>query len=347
MKSLPALSLRLICSMFALLGSQATGFNYEGHRLINQLALKRLPEGFPKFVREPEAAERIAFLAGEPDRLRNTGDNTLKHYNKPEHYFDVEYLEPLGIELESLPPFRYDFAIRIGEARRVRGNNHPSVDDARNPDRTKQQIGFLPWSIAEQFSKLKSAFSYLKAYEENGTLDEIANARRNVIQYMGVLGHFVGDAAQPLHTTKHFNGWVGDNPKNYTTSRGFHSWIDGGYLGKVGVDVLELSDGIRDARVLRNEAEALARSGVFEESLNYVLEQHALVEPLYQMDKEGKLTPGSPLGLEGQEFFEQQFTKASQMLGDLWYTAWKEAPTDNYLKSYLARRKLRTDGNGS
>ena len=28
------------------------------------------------------------------------------------------------------------------------------------------------------------------------------------------------------------------------------------------------------------------------------------------------------------------------MLGDLWYTAWKEAPPDKFLQGYLARRKL-------
>ncbi len=323
------------------------GFDYEGHRVINQLALKSLPEDFPGFVREPMAAERIAFLAGEPDRLRNTDDNTLRHSNKPEHYFDLEYLEPLGIRLDSLPPFRYDFAIRLGEARAEHGNRHPNIDDTRNGDHTKQQVGFLPWSIAEQFSEVKSAFSYLKAYEEGGTLDEIVNARRNVIQYMGVLGHFVGDAAQPLHTTQHFNGWVGENPRGYTTSRGFHSWIDGGYINKVGLDVSGLSSRIRGARVLRSGATALAQPGAFDESLKYILDQHALVEPLYQMDKDGKLTPGGPRGLEGRIFFEQQFVTAAQMLGDLWYTAWREAPPDSYLRSYLARRKLRVDENGS
>gem|GEM_PF-2260844 len=35
------------------------------------------------------------------------------------------------------------------------------------------------------------------------------------------------------------------------------------------------------------------------------------------------------------------------MLGDLWFTAWKEAPTDNYFRSRLARRKLQTEDNGS
>ena len=63
-----------------------------------------------------------------------------------------------------------------------------------------------------------------------GTPQEISNAQANVIYRMGILSHFVGDASQPLHTTKHYNGWVGNNPKQYTTRRSFHSWIDGKFF---------------------------------------------------------------------------------------------------------------------
>ena len=47
-------------------------WDYEGHRIVNQLALVSLPTNFPAFVRAPANAERIAFLAGEPDRWRNS-----------------------------------------------------------------------------------------------------------------------------------------------------------------------------------------------------------------------------------------------------------------------------------
>jgi len=337
----------LLCLLIPVVGLNAFSFDYAGHRMINQLALASLPGEFPDFVQQVDAAERIAFLAGEPDRWRNTSDATLQHLNKPDHYLDIEYLEPLGFDVNALPPFRYEFAMKLAEARKKNGNKFPTVDPRNNRDHTNEQVGFLPWSIDEYFSKIKSAFSYLKAYEESGTPDEISNARQNVIQYMGVLGHFVGDAAQPLHTTKHFNGWLGDNPNGYTTSRGFHSWIDGGYINKVRLQLDELVLRVRPAQLLRSPAAAVAEPDVFSESMKYVLAQHELVEPLYRLDKAGRLTPGNPQGREGRKFFEQQYLVAAQMLGNLWFTAWKEAPPDNYLRSYLARRKLRTSNNGS
>jgi hypothetical protein len=187
---------------------------------------------------------------------------------------------------------------------------------------------------------LKSAFAVLKAYEEAGTPDEIENARANVVHYMGVMGHFVGDAAQPLHTTRHFNGWVGPNPNGYSTSKGFHSWIDGGYLSRVPVNGEVLEHRLRRARLLREAGRATAQPSIFSEAVSFIRAQHKLVEPLYQLDRTGRLSPDQPQGREGRAFFERQFLTAAQMLGDLWLTAWREATIDTHLRSRLARRKL-------
>src|SRR5437660_6203086 len=102
---------KLSVSLLALLlisNRPALAWDYEGHRLVNQLALASLPTNFPAFVRTPATAERVAFLAGEPDRWRNSPDLPLKHNNGPDHYIDIEALEPYGLNPEMLPVFRYD-----------------------------------------------------------------------------------------------------------------------------------------------------------------------------------------------------------------------------------------------
>src|SRR5882724_2744908 len=82
-------------------------WDYEGHRVVNQLALASLPTNFPSFVRTPEASNRIAFLAGEADRWRNTPDLPLQHSQEPEHFMDVEQLAWCGLKPDMLPIFRY------------------------------------------------------------------------------------------------------------------------------------------------------------------------------------------------------------------------------------------------
>jgi len=77
-----------------------------------------LPTNFPAFVREPAAVERIAFLAGEMDRWRNTPDLPLKHYSFPDHYIDMKELANYGPKPDMLPVFRYDFVAQLARRKK-------------------------------------------------------------------------------------------------------------------------------------------------------------------------------------------------------------------------------------
>jgi hypothetical protein len=51
------------------------------------------------------------------------------------------------------------------------------------------------------------------------------------------------------------------------------------------------------------------------------------------------LSGDGELGREGLGLLTEQLLKAGQFLGDIWYTAWEDAPPDTFLKNQLARRK--------
>ena len=318
----------------------ARAWDYEGHRAINLLALASLPTNFPAFVREPAAEERIGFLAGEMDRWRNTQDLPLEHYSFPDHYLDLEELKDYGLEPEKLPVFRYDLVAQLAMYRAAHPDKFPPVDATKNQDHTRELVGFLPWGVAESVGKVKSGFSYLQALEEAGTPEEVANAKANLIYMMGVMGHLVGDSAQPLHTTVHHHGWVGPNPDHYSTNRGFHSWIDGGYLKKTGgVNLAKLKERLRPAKPVTIDGRPAKPEEMFQTAMLFLIGQNKLVEPLYQLDKEGKLAGDGEKGLQGKAFLEDQLLKAGQQLGDYWFTAWQQAPPDSFLKAQLAKRQ--------
>jgi hypothetical protein len=339
MKRLSASTLALLA--FLQFGTHlARAWDFEGHRTVNLLALSTLPTNFPAFVREPAAAERIGFLAGEMDRWRNTPDLPLKQYSFPDHYIDVEELADYGLKPEMLPIFRYDFIAQLALIRHAHPEKFPEADPDSNADHTRGLVGLLPWGIAESVGKVKSGFSYLKAFQEAGTPEEVANAQANIIYVMGVMGHLVGDASQPLHTTIHHHGWVGANPNHYSTSRGFHSWIDGGYFHKTGgQDLKALEARLRPAQVVTINGRPAKPEEMFQVAMLFLVEQNKQVEPLYQMDKDGKLSGEGEKGLEGKAFLEGQLLKSGQLLGDIWFTAWEQAPPDTFLKAQLARRK--------
>ena len=322
----------------------AAAWDYDGHRAVNELALAVLPTNFPAFVLVPEARERIAFLAGEADRWRNVTDVKtghgleLGHVNGPDHYLDMEDLKLYGLTPATLPPLRYDFVADIVKARAAHPENFPAIDSAKNSDHTRELSGFLPWAIAENYQKLQSGFSVLAALEKfGGTPAEIANAKQDIVYVMGVMGHFVGDASQPLHTSMYHHGWTtNDNPNHYTTSFGIHGWIDGGFFSKTGgVDVKKLSPKIHPAGKLPAADEP---DGVFRTAVNFIVAQNQLVEPLYQLDRDGKLSNKENRGAEGRAFLEGQLVKSGQMLGDIWFTAWATAPEDVFLERELKKR---------
>jgi hypothetical protein len=317
-------------------------WDYAGHRIVNELALRSLPGDFPAFVREPANAERVAFLAGEPDRWRNAPDLMLKQSGGSwtDHFLDLEQIPAAGLDLAKLPSFRYDFILQFAAGRATHLENFPQIDPAKNSDHTREWPGFAPWAIAEYYAKLKSAFACLKVFEELGTPVEIANAQANVLYAMGVMGHYVGDCAQPLHTTIHHNGWVGANPNGYSTQSGIHTWIDGGFIAKAGITTATVASRVAPAQVLPLPGRADGRDPFFVAVMDYLIEQNKLVETLYAMDKDGKFRiETAPPTAEGRAFIEGQLLKGGQMLGAIWVTAWRNTPPDPFLRGQLLKRQ--------
>jgi hypothetical protein len=318
---------------------RAVAWDYEYHRMVNQVALQSLPAEFPHWIRDPAIRERIAFLAGDPDRWRNLADPTLRHVNAPEHFIDLDDLPKFGLAVETLPPFRAEYLGQLAIARARNPERFPEADPSRDPDRTRGIPGLLPWRITEDFARLQSTFSSIQAYEQfGGTPDEIANARANAVYLMGVMGHFIGDTAQPLHTSRHYNGWVGENPNGYTTNKTFHGWVDGGYLRKVGFQYAEIAGRVRTARLVWDRLPGVSREHLFPVVMQYIVEQSRELERVYRFDRDGGLSGEGPGGKAGRAFLGGQIVRGGQMLGDVWYTAWKTAPKDTFLQSQLARR---------
>jgi hypothetical protein len=316
------------------------GWDAPGHRIVNQLALDSLPADFPAFVREPAAVGRIAFLAGEPDRWSHALDLPLKHDSWPEHYLDVEQLADAGLDPKTVSSLRYDFVAAFTAGRAAHPENFQHVDALNVVYHTDKLPGLLPWVVTEYYGRLKAAFSSLQVYQELGTPQEIANAQADVIYTMGIMGHFVGDLFQPLHTTVYHDGWVGPNPHGYFTGKFFHSWIDSGLIAKARITVADLAPRVVPAEPLPTAAREDGRDPVFVTVMDCLLEQNKFVEPLYQLEKAGKLGRGeTPVAPEGRALIENQLHKGGELLGALWLTAWKSAPPEEFLRKQLLKRQ--------
>lgn len=331
----------LLLLLGLLSAASLSAWDHPGHMIVNRLALASLPPDFPAFVREPAVIDRILFLSGEPDRWSHASELPARHVNWPDHFLDVEHIGAAGLDLATVPSLRYDFVLQYAQGRATHPDRFAPIDPAKNADHTREWSGFLPWTVAEYYGKLKAGFAALKAYEENGTPAEVAHGRAVVIELMGLMGHFVGDSAQPLHSTEHHNGWVGENPNGYTTVPGIHSFIDSGLINKEGITYDDVAPRAEPAQVLAVAARPDRRDPVFVAALDFIVAQHQFVEPIYQMEKDGRLgrAPEQAVSAEGRAFIERQLLEGGRFLGDLWLAAWRNAAPDSYLRGMLLRRQ--------
>ena len=78
---------------------------------------------------------------------------------------------------------------------------------------------------------------------------------------------------------------------------------------------------------------------LFRQVIVYLEATHKQLEPLFQLEKEHKLSPGKGDSTQGQAFLEGQLVKGGQMLGDLWFSAWQQATEDTFLIRQLKERQ--------
>jgi hypothetical protein len=134
-----------------------------------------------------------------------------------------------------------------------------------------------------------------------------------IIFYAGWLGHYVADGSQPLHTTIKYNGWVGPNPNGYTTEHKIHWQFEGPYVA---------------ANIKQTDFAGLVKNpekvdDPFAGYLAYLRQSNTLVEDVYKLEKAGGFTgKGTP---EAFDFTTRRLAAGSQMLLNLWYTAWLES----------------------
>jgi len=324
--------------MAALAAPQALGWNAYGHRTITMLALNGLSPGMPSWLRDPGIVARISDQSNEPDRWRGERGTAINAGANLDHYIDVEDLAQFGLTLETVPRPRYEY-VRVMATAKV---EHPEkilpYNAAKDPDRSKEWPGFLPHAIDEHFAKLKSSFNTLRVLEainDPARAAQAEQARENVIYEMGILSHFVGDAAQPLHMTRHHHGWVGDNPKGYTTDPGFHSYID----GKI-VEIHGLS--FESLRGRMTYDQLVTEKGSWGESLAYLRRSFDQLEPLYEMQRDGTLTKEP-----GKKLIEERFMDAAGFLAAMYNAAWAASkPSDSEVASFIRYSEMKTPASG-
>ena len=289
----------------ALLPAQALAWGGMGHRIVGEAAQAALPAELPAFLRSREAILAAGELAREPDRSKGAG--RVHDQNRDAgHFVDLDDAGRVhgGPHITALPPTRADYEKAM---------------QAVGMDSWKG--GYLPYSIVDQSQQLAKDFAhwraetYMLAHEKDRGRKAWLKADRarreaQIFQTIGYLSHFVGDGAQPLHVTMHYNGW-GDypNPAGYTNDK-----VHGPFEGDLVLNNLKTTDvspGMTPLAVCKLPIEACVAL--------YLATTHTQVIPFYEMNKAGGMAPGSRAGVE---FARTRLAAGASELRDLIVWAW-------------------------
>src|SRR5581483_1376913 len=290
----------------------AFAWGNDGHTFVNRVAAQKIPATMPKFLRR--AVVEIAYLGPEPDRWRNPAEYALKNSQEPDHFIDLERVA----WLDPLPRGRYEFYRKLYE-KRAATTDHPD-------DYLPERVGLQPYLPMEVYGRLKAALREYRRLEASH--QSTAAVQQAIIFYAGWLGHYVADAAQPLHTTIQYNGWVGPNPNGYTTQHGIHSLFETDFVG-ANIKATDFAAMVNPPTQLKDP---------FSDYLSYLNESHGFVEQVYELEKAGGFKgKGSP---EAFDFTIHRLAAGSQMLLNLWYTAWIESsqPAPDHLPAPAAAK---------
>ena len=259
----------------------APGWWVKGHGTIAEAAAARLPDDVPAFFRA--GGRHLAYLAGDPDRWKNRETPFLRRAEEANHFLDTEDLE--GKPLPAT--HRYDaMKLLYGELK-------------KEPNK----VGVLPYAIVENYERLATAFADHRREPNNPSVP------MKCLVYGGVLSHYTGDAAMPLHTTRDYDGR--NQPDGTVRQKGIHAKLDA-LPEKFGLTAEEVCRGLEAKRI----------DDVWEHVNKFIAESFTHIPRCYELDAKGAFDNPTD---ESRAFILARVRAGAQFTLDLWYTAWVQS----------------------
>jgi hypothetical protein len=316
---------------------QAFAWGERGHDLISRVAARILIEEDKTSgqLSKPFAYREhfLGHLANVPDIVWRNGDKETTAANAPTHYLDMEYLSAKP-ELESYPKSVAEAA----KAAQKLGKNLGT------------DVGTAPFRVGQLFRMMTDALKSLKGLD--GHSSEANSAIDKALLAGGIMSHFVGDLAQPLHATKDYDGWdIGQG--------GIHSYFESEIVdslplsldqevfdaAKAGLELKQLFAGIpaKERAQYQNDATWLAIAIAVNSfktlpelqklDLDKAIVKKSITEPL-------KKPAERKTAIETRQFFKKMVASrlalGAEALAYLWKKAWEDAgkPDLSLYKSY-------------
>lgn len=244
--------------------------------LIARLAVAALPETPLKRALETHETDLEEDAVAPDEVLRARYGNA----EAIRHYIDLEYYgaDPFAV----LKPDMRAMQLEYGAG-------------------TVEKSGTLPWTIEAMAQGVQQAW-------RTGDCAQ-------VILLSGYLAHYTGDASQPLHTTKYYDGYAQD--------RGLHARLE----GAVDRSVSEVE------QLARPQVHAGRIDSVWSATITEIRHSNALIATTFNADRAARAETQAKLGDDfdralmrrEMSMAAQQVAEASSVLASIWLYEWNQA----------------------
>jgi hypothetical protein len=270
----------------------ANGWGPDGHHMVARLGVAALPPDMPAFL--SKETERLMFLNYEPDAWRDPEEEALsralRRGHDPDHHFWLELFAA-----PSLPADRYSFLAVV-----QREGKDPAA------------VGILPYRAMELFQRLRVSF---RQWRSTGDKSIAAFLEARILDDAGILGHYIADAAEPLHVTVNHNGWdLPENPSKYTRDNTLHLRFEHEFV-RAHIRDKDVAPLMRKVQSVDNGLEYIHAE---------IQRSHDQVVRLYELEKETRFdaTDNNPKAVP---FAAERLADAASTLRDLWYAAYRSS----------------------
>ncbi len=225
------LSMRLSLTAFSLACflplSPLFAWGERGHDAVTRIATRLSAEGndpaaasWGKLLAQKE--HMMGHLSNVPDIVWRRLGPEIDRLNAPSHFIDIEYITDSSSEttLSALPK---DFATYQRQLERNCKKNKENFACAQGTtiDAKLEKAGHAPFRIASLMNDITEALKQVKASESETKISKEARLAMvdQALLSAGIMAHFVGDLANPHHTSQDYDGWM-------SNGGGLHSYFE-------------------------------------------------------------------------------------------------------------------------
>ena len=319
----------VVCAVFA---GQALAWNERGHDLIARaaarLAVTRSKDD-PSIRALYGAKEHmLGHLANVPDIVWRSLGKETDALNSPTHYIDLDYLMLQPI----LPDFPKTTAESLARMRTLCAKKRTGYVCPKQPITNASAAGTAPWRVQQLFLR---ATQQLKA----GQVDDM-------LVSAGLMAHFVGDLANPHHTTRDYDGYeLGQG--------GIHAYFEEDIVSSFGFDLDQdvltaaLNERPFDRLEAADNAQSIAAALAINSyhrlaALNAIDRRYAVISPSSEekgLRLKAKRKEPAQVNAAFRPLVMERLALAADTLAHLWLKLWQLAGRPNLaeFRSYTYR----------